>query len=303
MRKDDHFSGITAFVCTAQHKTFTAAAERLNLTKSAVAKSVSRLEERLGVKLLHRSTRQLTLTPEGEAYLKSCLDILGQLECAEALLQAKVDKPSGKLRIDLPAAFGRKKVLPLLLAMSAQYPELSLAVTFNERFVDIVEEGLDVVVRIGELQESSGLVARHLTVQKMVMCAAPDYVARRGVPSSFDDLKNHDCVVSLKQNQPLSWVVKNCDGETVRFKPPATHEFSDGDAIREAVIAGCGISQLPLWLIRDDLQAGRLQEVLPGHCAGSSPIHAVWPKNRHLLPKVRFVIDELVDFAQQGQFD
>lgn len=109
MRKDDHFSGITAFVCTAQHKTFTAAAERLNLTKSAVAKSVSRLEERLGVKLLHRSTRQLTLTPEGEAYLKSCLDILGQLECAEALLQAKVDKPSGKLRIDLPAAFGRKK--------------------------------------------------------------------------------------------------------------------------------------------------------------------------------------------------
>lgn len=170
MRKTDNLGGITAFVTTAQQGSFTAAAEQLGLTKSAVGKSVSRLEARLGLTLFQRSTRRLSLTPDGEAFLSRCQQAIDILEQAEAELTSHVIHPSGRLRVDLPSAFGRQRVLPLLLAITQRYPELSLTVTFSERFVDLIEEGIDLVVRIGELADSSGLVARRLTTQKLVIC-------------------------------------------------------------------------------------------------------------------------------------
>lgn len=303
MRTTDHLGGINAFVATAQLGSFTAAGERLGLTKSAVAKSVAKLEERLGVKLFQRSTRRLSLTPDGEHYLTSCRNALDILHEAEAELTSHTASPSGRLRLDLPAAFGRQRILPALLDAVKQYPDLTLTVTFSERFVDLIEEGVDLVVRIGELADASGLVARRLTTQKLVLCAAPDYLLQFGEPTTPDELSHHRCIVGFRRNQPISWLFREADGNTRRFTPPATHELSDGDAMLAAVLSGCGLSQLPMWLVGPYLKSGELCEVLAGHSGGEMPISALWPKSHQVMPKIRFIVDELVKLARQGQLD
>lgn len=303
MRKTDHLGGITAFVTTAQHGSFTAAAERLGLTKSAVAKSVARLEARLGLQLFQRSTRRLSLTPDGERFLESSQHAIEILEQAEAELTSHIVEPAGRLRIDLPAAFGRQRILPHLLNVLRHHPNLAITVTFSERFVDPIEEGIDLVVRIGELADSSGLVARRLTTQKLVICASPGYLQQHGVPQQPADISQHHCIVGLRRNQPKNWLLKNPEGEITRLIPPATHEFADGDAMLAAVRAGCGLSQLPRWLVGEDLASGKLQEVLNEHAGAEMPVSALWPKSRQLLPKIRYIVDILVKAAEDGLLD
>ncbi|MDF7658784.1 LysR family transcriptional regulator [Erwiniaceae bacterium L1_54_6] len=303
MRKTDHLGSITAFVTTAQLGSFTAAAERLGITKSAVGKSVSRLEERLGLRLFQRSTRRLSLTPDGERFLSSCQSAIDILEQAEAELTSHISQPAGRLRVDLPAAFGRQRILPILLQITRNFPELALTVTFSERFIDLIDEGIDLVIRIGELADSSGLVARRLTTQKLVICAAPDYLQRQGEPADPAELNQHQCVVGFRRNQPISWLLKESNGQMKRFTPPATHEFADGDAMLTATLAGCGLAQLPLWLVGKYLASGELCEVLSGHSGGEVPISALWPKSRQLLPRIRYVVDTLVKAAEDGLLD
>lgn len=303
MRKTDNLGGITAFVTTAQQGSFTAAAELLGLTKSAVGKSVSRLEARLGLTLFLRSTRRLSLTPDGEVFLSRCQQAIDILEQAEAELTAHVIHPAGRLRVDLPSAFGRQRILPILLAITQRYPELSLTVTFSERFVDLIEEGIDLVVRIGELADSSGLVARRLTTQKLVICAAPAYLKAFGEPQCVDALARHRCVVGFRRNQPLSWLIKSADGKITRFTPPPTFEMADGDAMLAATLAGCGLSQLPRWLVAESLASGALVEVLAETAGGEMPISAIWPKNRQMLPKIRYAVDELIKAGLEGRLD
>ncbi|MGZ0800330.1 LysR substrate-binding domain-containing protein [Kluyvera ascorbata] len=303
MRKTDNLGGITAFVTTAQQGSFTAAAELLGLTKSAVGKSVSRLEARLGLTLFLRSTRRLSLMPDGEAFLSRCQQAIDILEQAEAELTAHVIHPAGRLRVDLPSAFGRQRILPILLAITQRYPELSLTVTFSERFVDLIEEGIDLVVRIGELADSSGLVARRLTTQKLVICAAPAYLKAFGEPQCVDALARHRCVVGFRRNQPLSWLIKSADGKITRFTPPPTFEMADGDAMLVATLAGCGLSQLPRWLVAESLASGALVEVLAETAGGEMPISAIWPKNRQMLPKIRYAVDELIKAGLEGRLD
>ncbi|MCY1162696.1 HTH-type transcriptional regulator DmlR [compost metagenome] len=300
MRKADYLGSIHAFVMTAQLGSFTAAANRLELTKSAVAKSVNRLEEKIGVKLFQRSTRKLSLTPDGEIFFNSCNNALETIQEAETILTSHTQKPSGRLRVDLPAAFGRQRILPLLLKLAHEYPELELTITFSERFVDLIEEGIDLVIRIGELSDSSGLVARRLTTQKLVICASPDYIQKNGEPEIPDDLNLHNCVVGYRRNQMISWILKEIDGTIRRFTPRTTYELGDGDAMLTAVLAGCGFSQLPLWLVSKHLENGSLLEVLKGHSGGEMPISAIWPKSRQLMPKIRKVIDTIVTAANDG---
>lgn len=303
VQKLDSLSGITAFVTTAKSGSFTAAGERLGLTKSAVGKSVARLEEHLGVTLFHRTTRSLSLTPEGEHYYESCQNALEILQHAEQQLTSQITRPSGRLRIDLPAAFGRKRILPILLSIGKRYPELTLTLSFSERFVDLVEEGIDLVVRIGKLDDSSTLVARRLTTQKLVVCASPEYLNYHGIPETPEDLIHHKTVMGFRRNQPISWILKDKSGQLGRFTPPATHEFSDGDAMLIAVLNDAGLSQLPRWLVAKHLEKGELVTVLDDYGGGEMPINAVWPKSRQLLPKIRFVVDELVEKAEQGWLD
>jgi DNA-binding transcriptional LysR family regulator len=298
----DQLNGIMTFVEVARAGTFTAAAERLGITKSAVGKSVLRLEERLGVKLFHRTTRRLSLTIDGEAYFARCERAMNEIGEAEAALKSQQTSPKGRIRVDMPAAYGRRILLPIFLNMAKRYAGLELTLTFNDRFVDAVEEGIDLLVRIGELADSSGLVARPLTTQRLTVCAAPEYLAQRGTPATINDLANHHCIVGFRRDQVKTWILLQ-DGIAHRYAPPATHEFGDGDAMLAATLAGCGLSQLPMWLARGHLERGELVEVLAEHSGGEMPIHAIWPRNRHLLPKVRAVVDELVQQAEQGSLD
>lgn len=303
MRKTDHLGGITAFVTTAQLGSFTAAAERLGLTKSAVGKSVKRLEERLELNLFHRSSRRLSLTSDGERFLKSCQTALDILENAETELKSHMTKPSGRLRIDLPAAFGRKKILPLLLEINKNYPELSLTVTFSEKFIDPIEEGIDLFIRIGELIDSSGLIARRLTTQKLILCASSEYLHINGEPQNLEDIKHHKCIVGFRHNKPQAWLFKTKDHPIKRLIPPPIHEFGDGNAMLTSVISGAGISQLPKWLVAEHIASGKLKEILSEYSGAEMPIHVLWPKGYQLLPRCRYVVDKLLKAAEYGIFD
>lgn len=296
-------SGVLIFVTAARTGSFTRAADRLGITKSAVGKSIAKLEERLGCKLFHRTTRSSGLTVDGEAYFASCSAAVDEILAAEASLTSHQQTPSGRLRVDLPAAYGRSVVLPVLLEILDANPDLKLTVTFSDAVIDLIEEGIDLSIRFGTLKDSSGLVARRLTVQKQIICASPGYLAKHGCPESVEDLQRHSCIVSFRRGQRMSWSVQNANGELIRITPPGTHEVGDGDAIVSMTVAGHGICQIPNSLVRDHLEAGRLVQVLEKYSTADVAIHAVWPQTRHLLPKVRRVVDELVLRAERGALD
>lgn len=293
------FDGLTEFAEAVRAGSFSAAAVVLGITASAVGKSVSRLEARLGTKLLHRTTRSLTLTNEGEAYLAACMNVLDELESAEGTIAVGRSVPVGRVRIDLPGAFGRQHVLSTLLDLSRLHPRLDLSVTFSERLVDIFAEGTDVAVRIGELRDDNGLAARRLGSQRLVICAAPSYLAENGIPLEASELLYRDCIGGMRRDQRMAWLLKSPDGATLPQEVRGRHEFSDGQAMVDAVLAGCGLSQLPTWLVDEHLRSGTLVPVLED-CAGAEmPIHVVWPQSRYMKPKLRVLIDALVQLSRQ----
>lgn len=298
----ESLSGIVTFVEAARAGSFTAAGERLGISKSAVGKSVSRLEERLGTKLFHRSTRKLALTSDGEAYLTSCGAALDGIAEAEAVIGGTSGGPSGRLRIDLAAAFGRHKLLPVLTRIARDHPALHLTLSFTDRVIDPVEEGVDLVIRFGETKDSSGLIARKLTEQRRLICAAPGYIASRGRPRHPDDLANHACIVGYRLGASLQWFLSQ-NGKDIRISPPPTHQIGDGDAIISMTLAGAGLSQMPVSLVRQHIEAGDLVPVLEEFEGPPVPIYAVWPGTRHLSPKLRFIVDALRDAAKAGTFD
>lgn len=296
---EDRFAGIREFVATIDGGSLTAAAAQLGVTGSAVGKSISRLESRLGVQLLHRTTRRIGLTTEGEAYLISCRRVLEELAQTEASLTTGHLQPIGRLRVDLPTTFGRRHVFPALLELCARYPKLDLSVTLRDRAVDMVGEGIDLSVRIGVLGDYPDLVARKLGEQKLVICASPAYLERRGTPMIHADLAQHDCLVGARRSSQAAWLFRNALGQIEPHEVPVKHEFFDGDALLSACEAGCGLAQLPTWLAGDALRTGKLVQVLADITGGTMPIHVVWQKTRHLQPKVRITVDELIRIAAE----
>jgi DNA-binding transcriptional LysR family regulator len=197
----------------------------------------------------------------------------------------------------MPVAFGRRVVAPLLYEIANRYPALQLNMTFSDHLIDPVEEGIDLLVRFGELGDSSGLVARRLTRQRWAICAAPSYLARCGVPITLDDLAHHTGIVGHRRGQPLSWRVKQ-GGDTQRYVPPLAHQIGDGEATIVAAVAGLGLCQMPRCLFNADIEAGRLIEVLAAYEPDPVDVHAVWPVVSHMRPKVRYVVDELVKLCE-----
>lgn len=295
-------TGITAFVAAAQTGSFTGAASRLGITKSAVGKSVTRLEEHLGVTLFLRTTRRLTLTSEGEHYLQQCQIALTILEQANYQIQEHQSVLTGKLRIDLPSAFGRKCIMPILMTLMDKQPQLKMSVSFSERYIDMHEESVDLVVRIGNLPDSANIVARQLTTQKLVLCASPLYLQKYGIPKEIEALSTHRCIVGFRQETPFYWMLKEGDSFQ-QYTPTPFYELADGDAMLEAVLQGNGIAQLPLWMIGDKLKEGKLQKVLPNTEGYQSPIHIMWPKGRNVPPKTRYIADALLQVAKEGGFN
>lgn len=295
MIPSERLKGIEAFVCTADAGSFTAAAERLNLSASAVGKSVARLEARLNSRLFERSTRRLALTDAGRAFYGTCVRVLAELQDAEAVLAAQRREPSGRLRVDLPATFGRLKALPLLLRFARQHPRLRPHISFTDRFVDLAEEGIDVAVRIGGPDRwAPGLGHRYLGSERMVFCASPDYLARRGEPREASDLLQRDAVAyGRADGEPPAWRMAQ-DGGPVRLHPvEGAIVLDSAEAQVEAVAAGCGIAQLATWLAADALREGRVVEVLPRLAAEGLPLYLAWPLSRQLLPKVDAVLEML----------
>jgi DNA-binding transcriptional LysR family regulator len=302
MAQPESFSGVAIFVAAAKSRSFTDAADQLGLTKSAVGKSIAKLEERLGAKLFHRTTRSIALTADGEAYFAACSAALDEISAAEAALGPGQQRPVGRLRIDMPAAFGRRVLVPILLKIGREHPDLQFTMTFSDHIIDPIEEGVDLVVRFGELQSASGLVARRLTSQRMVIAASPEYLKRSGTPKTVDELQHHSCIVGYRRGQPLSWRV-NTNGESRRISPPPTHQISDGDTIIDAALSGLGICQMPMSLVRPGLTDGTLVSVLDKVSKDLIDVHVVWPKVAHLRPKVRHVVDTLVSLGAAGALD
>lgn len=295
----DRFSGISEFVLSAQEGSFTAAGHRLGLTSSAIGKAVTRVEARLGTKLVHRTTRRLTLTSEGEAYLASCLRVLSELEETEGFLTTGHQEPVGRVRLELPATFGRRHVLPSLLELSKRHPRLELAANFSERIADLITDGIDIAVRIGTLRDESDIAARRLGEQRLVICATRTYLESHGVPVTKEDLHSHNCIVGLRRTGPAVWLLKNHHGipEPVAIK--VGPEMGDGEAMLNTALAGCGLVQLPTWLVSEHLRSGSLVQVLDAWSGGEMPIHVIWPRTKYVPPRVRVVIDELVRLSTQ----
>jgi DNA-binding transcriptional LysR family regulator len=294
---EDRFAGIREFVLAVEKGSFTAAAAQLGLTGSAVGKSVSRLEARLGVQLLHRTTRRIDLTNEGEAYLLSCRRVMEELDQTESFLTTGHREPIGRLRIDLPTTFGRRHIVPALLDMASRHPRLDLSFLLRDQAADMVGEGIDLAVRIGTLGDLPDLVARRLGDQHMVICASPDYLARKGTPATHADLFQHDCLVGWRRGARPSWLLKGQNGTVEPHEVPIRHELPDGDAMLGACMNGCGLAQLPRWLAGDAIRSGALIQVLQDISGGSMPIHVLWQKTWHLQPKVRVAVDMLMTLA------
>ncbi len=298
----DPFTGVTVFVTVARAGNFTKAGEKLGLTKSAVGKAIARLEERLGFKLFHRTTRLTRLTADGEVYLAACISAMNEVTTAAAALSSNNQILSGRLRIDMPVAFGRRVLLPVLMDIMRPHPGIHFTLTFTDATSDLLRDDVDLAIRFGKLQDSSRLVARRLVVQQRVICASPAYLREHGTPKTLADVGLHRCVVGTPNGPPMVWFVREGNAETV-FTPPATHQLGDGEAMVDAATAGLGLVQLPLPLVREKLLTGQLEAVLPAFADKGVEVHAVWPHKGQLSPRLRYVVDKLVECARQGHLD
>jgi DNA-binding transcriptional LysR family regulator len=287
-------NSIPVFVAAAESVSFSQAAEKLHVTRSAVAKTISRLEERLGVTFFNRTTRSQSLTDEGSLYYEFCRRALNEIKMAEEILEGGKLQASGKLRISVPVLLGHFCISPLLSAMAKEHHELKLEISFSDRQVDLQEEGFDLAVRVGALADSSSLIARKLASHTMVFCASPDYILKAGEPTSPSELKQHAAVAYIRSGRILKWQVKNENDEITELTPPARLMMDDMQAVKDIAVAGGGIAWLPYWLVREQLISGSLIEILKDQSSGSWPVYAVWPRTPHLSLKVRLAVDKLI---------
>lgn len=298
MNSSERLKGIDVFVAVAAAGSFAAAADRLNLTASAVGKSIARLENRLNTRLFERTTRKLQLTDAGAAFHRVCLRVLEDIESAERVLASDTADPSGRLRVDVPATFGRRQVMGWLMAFSADHPAVQLHVSFTDRFVDVVDDGIDVAVRIGGSDTwPANLGYRFLGKERLIFCASPAYLERKGVPATLEDLlSSHDAITYGRADGTASpWLISQGAGPTERRAVDSRIVVGDGEAQLDAVVAGLGVAQLATWLAGDALRAGQLVPILPEYDLEGLPLHIVWPRSKRLLPKVDRLLGHLAE--------
>ncbi|HHA1337308.1 TPA: LysR substrate-binding domain-containing protein [Enterobacter hormaechei subsp. xiangfangensis] len=290
----DTLKDIPVFVASVEAGSFAQAAVRLHLSRSAVGKSIARLEERLGVRLFHRTTRSQRLTDNGALFYERCLRALEEIRGAESQLETGKHQVSGRLRVAVPVLFGRQCIAPLLIELAQEHPGLELEMSFSDRVVDLVEEGFDMAVRNGALADSSVLVARKLGEHRMVLCAAPDYLFKNGQPQTVDDLRQHTAINYTRAGRVLPWQLMDYDGTSRTFIPRSSLNMDDLQAICDAALAGHGLAWLPCWMVIKEIQQGDLVPLLKQAPDVRFDVHAVWQQTPHLLLRVRIAIDMLV---------
>ena len=283
---------LEAFVAVVTKGSLSAAARADDVTPAIIGRRLDALEQRLGVRLLTRTTRRITLTFEGQAFLEDCQRILGDLANAEASVSLGGVKASGHLKVSAPAGFGRKHVAPLVGQFLDANPEVTVSLDLSDRLVDVVNEGIDCAVRLGELADSS-LVSIRLGEMRRLLVASPDYLRRRGVPKTVDEIAGHDCLVLTQQQRGWSFANPERPGETLAVKVSGRFECNDGAVLHEWALAGRGLAWRSWWEVGDDLARGRLSAVLDAVAAPPIGIYAVFAQRRHLPLRVRLFIDSL----------
>jgi DNA-binding transcriptional LysR family regulator len=286
---------IFIFMAVVDEGSFIAAGLAMGLSRSAAGKAVNRLEDRLGVRLLNRTTRALSITDEGRVFYDRGLQILAAVDDAEASVAGHPGTPRGFLRLTVPDAFGRLVILPLLEKYLRAWLDVQIEVSFTDRPADIVEEGFDLAVRVGEAPPDTRLVSRVIANYKAVLCASPSYIAERGEPLNIDELASHDCLFFSSRNRRQSWRIPGNDGTWTKALGRSRLRLDSGEAIRDAAVVGLGIAYLPDFLVAGDLAVGRLQQVLAQLEAGDVKIVAIYPTRRLLDPRVRRFIDLMVE--------
>ncbi|WP_199155118.1 LysR family transcriptional regulator [Chromobacterium sp. ASV23] len=287
----EHFAAIPIFVAVVEAGSFSAAAAKLGLTKSAVSKRVQQLEAALNVRLLQRTTRSLSLTEAGERYYDRARGALALAREAEEVAAGLQGAPQGLLRISVPMAFGRLHLSPLVPAFLRRYPDIQLDMAMDDRMVDLVEGGYDLAVRIGNLPGNS-MVARRIAPCRVVMCASPAYLAEYGVPSHPADLARHNCLSYSYYRGGAYWTFQGPEGE-IRVQPGGNYQVNNSEARRDALLAGLGICEMPTFIVGPDLTAGRLLPVLTDYPLPLHAIHVVFAERRRLPAKARAFIDFL----------
>ena len=290
-----NLNDIQVFMAVVDAGSFIAGGKAMGLSRSAAGKAIIRLEDRLGVRLLHRTTRTLGMTDEGRQLYEQGLQILAAVDEAEASVAGKSGRPRGVLRLTLPDAYGRRVLLPIIATYMKAWPEVQVELNFTDGIADLVEDGFDLAVRIGVTSQDSSFVSRVLARCQAVLCASPAYIAERGVPADLQDLASHDCLIHTSRNQRQNWRFPDAQGVSLKAQGRSRLRLDSGEALLEAARAGLGIAYLPDFLIADDLAAGRLCRVLPEHCSGDVPMLAIYPDKRLLEPRVRRFIDLLVE--------
>ena len=295
----NRFQEMTVFVAVVDAGSFVGAADALGLSRAAVSRLVGELESRLGVRLLHRTTRRLSLTDEGRIFHLRCKAVLAEVEEAEAEVSARSGAARGLLKLNVPVTFGLLHLAPLWSEFMAKHPGVVLDITLSDRVVDLVEEGYDLAVRIGRLASSS-LIGRQLSSTRMVLCASPGYLAAHGAPRHPRDLADHAVISYSLFSMGEQWEFEGPDGP-VSVKVEPRMRTNSGDTCRQAALHDSGIVLQPSFLVGEDVEAGRLVELMPEYRSIELGIYAVYASRQHVSPKVRLLIDHLQRaFAGRG---
>ncbi|MFK4870430.1 LysR family transcriptional regulator [Novosphingobium sp. ZW T3_23] len=292
-----HFSSdeVRVFLEVCEAGSFAATAPRLGLTASAIAKAVGRLEVRLGVRLFHRTTRRLALTAEAEVYREACSEARHRIERVEAELALLASEPAGPLRISLPPLLGTRIIAPALYRLCDAWPRLRLDISTSTAMSELAEEAIDLAVRIGELPELPGLMARRLGMQRVVLCGSAEYFATRKIPLIVQDLSGHNLIAAARGGRPAPWRFHSQTGDIIAFTPNPRLMLDGSLLTHSAIRGGQGIGLLPYWLARDEIADGSLVSVLGDFVADHLPIHALWIASPMIVPRLRVTIDEIVD--------
>lgn len=290
------------FAAVVETKSFSAASRRLGLSKSMVSKRVTQLERSVGVRLLNRTTRAMSLTEAGAIFYEHCARIVEELQEAKLAVGKFHSEPQGLLRISAPVAFGTLHVAPALPEFLERHPALRIDLEIADRFVDLADEGFDVAVRIAK-DPGQNLVARKLAPVLRKICATPEYFERRGVPETPQDLAHHNCLTYTYMNPHDQWGLRGPEGD-ISFVASGNLRLNDDEALSAAVLGGLGVALLPTFIVGKDLQEGRLKSVLADYVPVERHVYAVYLPNRHLSAKVRAFIDHLLErFGPEPYWD
>ena len=290
----DNYRAMAIFVQVVDHGSFSAAAKKLGITKSAVSQQINLLEEALGTRLLHRTTRQLNLTEAGEMYIEGCRQMIDAADGANQLIGQYSKEPSGTLKISCSHDFAADHLVPLLGPFMETYPKLSLEIDGSDEVINLVEERVDLAIRIGRMTES-GWVARKIGEAEEIFIASPSYIERHGIPEKPSDLANHYWVAFTRRTQPYQLLLKGPTGTQQKVRLYGRAHTNSAPSMREMVKAGMGVGQILKLMVKQELESGQLVQILHEYRSEAAGIYAVYPQRSFLPLKVRAVIDYLVD--------